>query len=55
VSRSALGFIQTIMERVPEAFSSGVKWPGRDADHSPPSGYEVKNSGTIPPLPHVPS
>jgi hypothetical protein len=24
-----------------------VKLPGRDADHSPPSGAEVKNDGTI--------
>jgi hypothetical protein len=24
------------------AFSLGVKWPGREADHSPPSSAEVK-------------
>jgi hypothetical protein len=24
------------------ALSLGVKWPGRDADHSPPSSAEVK-------------
>jgi hypothetical protein len=23
---------------------SGVKWPGREADYSPPSGAEVKNA-----------
>jgi hypothetical protein len=22
----------------------GVKWPGREADHSPPSSVEVKNA-----------
>jgi hypothetical protein len=34
------------------ALSMGVKWPGREADHSPPSSAEVKNGGAIPPLPH---
>jgi hypothetical protein len=29
---------------VPGALSLGIKWPGREADHSPPSG-------AIPPLP----
>jgi hypothetical protein len=24
-------------------FPGGKAWPGRDADHSPPSGAEVKN------------
>jgi hypothetical protein len=28
-----------------------VKWPGREADHSPLSSAEVDNGGTIPPLP----
>jgi hypothetical protein len=28
---------------VPGALSLVVKWPGREADHSPPSGAEVKN------------
>jgi hypothetical protein len=35
------------------ALPLGVKWPGREADHSPPSSTEVKNGGAIPPLPHV--
>jgi hypothetical protein len=29
----------------------GVKRPGREADHSPPSSAEVRNGGAIPPLP----
>jgi hypothetical protein len=33
----------------------GVKRPGREADHSPPSNAEVKNGGAIPPLSHMPS
>jgi hypothetical protein len=28
----------------------GVKRPGREADHSPPSNAEVKNGGAVPPL-----
>jgi hypothetical protein len=32
-------------------FSPGVKRPDRDTNHSPPSSAEVKNGGTIPPLP----
>jgi hypothetical protein len=30
------------------ALSIGVKRPGYDADHSPPTSAEVKNSGAIP-------
>jgi hypothetical protein len=33
----------------------GVKRPGREADRSPPSSAEVKNGGSMPPLPHTPS
>jgi hypothetical protein len=25
------------------AFSQGIKWPGREANHSPPSSVEVRN------------
>jgi hypothetical protein len=32
-------------------FFRGGKRPGREANHSPPSGSEVKNGGAIPPLP----
>jgi hypothetical protein len=35
------------------SFSPGVKRPGCEADHSPPSSTEVKNGGAIPPLLHV--
>jgi hypothetical protein len=40
-SRMALGPTQPI-QWVPEALSLGVKRPGREADHSPPSSAEVK-------------
>jgi hypothetical protein len=35
--------------------SPGIKWSGREADHSPPSFDEVKNGGAIHPLPHMSS
>jgi hypothetical protein len=31
----------------------GVKWQGLEADHSSPSSAEVKNGGTMLPLPHT--
>jgi hypothetical protein len=33
------------------ALTSGVKWPWRETDNSPPSSAEVKKGGAIPPLP----
>jgi hypothetical protein len=41
-SRTALGPTQLPIQWVPEALSLGVKLPGREADHSPPSSAEVK-------------
>jgi hypothetical protein len=35
--------------------SPGVKRPGSEADHSPPSSAEVKNGGAISPFPHTSS
>jgi hypothetical protein len=32
-------------------FPWGVKQPGHEADHSPPSSAKVKNGGAIPPFP----
>jgi hypothetical protein len=42
-SRPALGPTQPPIQRVPEAFSLGVKWPWREAAHSPPSSAEAEN------------
>jgi hypothetical protein len=50
-----LGFTQPPIQWVPEAFSPGVKRPGREADHSPPNSAEVKKMWTCNPLPHTPS
>jgi len=41
VSRPALGPTQRLNQWVPGALSQGIKWPGREADHSP-SSDEVK-------------
>jgi hypothetical protein len=43
-SRPILGATQPHIQRIPEALSLGVKWPGREADRSPPSIAEVKNT-----------
>jgi hypothetical protein len=43
-SRTALGPTQPPIQWVPGALSLGVKRPGREADHSPPSSAEVKNA-----------
>jgi hypothetical protein len=32
-----------------------VKWPGREADYSPPSGADVKNEWNCTSLPTIPS
>jgi hypothetical protein len=44
VSRTALGPTQSPIQWVTGALSLGVKRPGREADHSPPSSAEVKNA-----------
>jgi hypothetical protein len=51
ISRPALGPTQPPIQWEPGAFSPGVQWPRREADHSPSSSAEVKNGGAIPPLP----
>jgi hypothetical protein len=40
-SRTALGPTQPPIQWIPGALSLGVKWPGGEADHSPPSSAEV--------------
>jgi hypothetical protein len=41
-SRTSLGPTQPPIQWVPEALFLGIKWPGLEADHSPPSSAEVK-------------
>jgi hypothetical protein len=43
-SRTAMGPTQPPTQWVAGALSLGVKWPGREADHSPPSSAEIKNA-----------
>jgi hypothetical protein len=42
--RSVLGPTQPSIQWTPEAFSPGVKRPGREANHSPPTSIEVKKT-----------
>jgi len=42
ISRTALGPTQPPIQWVTGALSLGVKRPGHEADHSPPSSTEVK-------------
>jgi hypothetical protein len=44
VSRPTLGPTQPPIQWIPGALSLGVKRPGREANHSPPSSAEVKNA-----------
>jgi hypothetical protein len=41
-SRTALGHTQPPIQWVPRVLSRGVKRPGRETDHSPPTSAEVK-------------
>jgi hypothetical protein len=50
LSRPALGSIQSAIQWVPGALSSGVKRQSREADHTPPSSAEVINERAILPL-----
>jgi hypothetical protein len=43
-ARPALGPRQPPIQWVSGALSLGSKWPGCEADHSPPSNDEVKNA-----------
>jgi hypothetical protein len=42
-SRTVLRLTQPPIQWIPGALSLGVKRPGREADHAPPSSAEVKN------------
>jgi len=44
VSRPVLGHTQPPMQWIPRALSLGINGQGREADHSPPSTAEVKES-----------
>jgi hypothetical protein len=42
MSKLALLLTEPPMQWVPGALSLGVKWPGREANHSPPSSADFK-------------
>jgi hypothetical protein len=50
-SRPPAGPTQPLIQWAPRAVFPGVKWLGREADHSPTSSAEVKNGGVTRPLP----
>jgi hypothetical protein len=50
---AALGPTQTPIQWVPGALSLGLKWPGHEADLSPPSSVEVKNAWSCTSTPPV--
>jgi hypothetical protein len=54
-SRPTFGPTQPPIKWIPGAPSPGVKRPGREADHSPPSSAKVKNGEAILPLLHTTS
>jgi hypothetical protein len=54
-SRPALEPTRRPIQCVLAELSSGIIRPGREADLSHPSSAEVKNGGSIPPLPHTSS
>jgi len=52
-SRPALSPTQPLTQQVPGVPSLMVNWPALEADYSPPSGFEIKLRGSIPPLHHA--
>jgi hypothetical protein len=54
-SRLALGSAQIPIQWVPGAFSLGVKRPGREVDHSPPTSADVKKMWIYTSTPYTPS
>jgi hypothetical protein len=42
-TRPALGHTQLPIQRVPGTLSLGVKRPGNEAEHSPPSSAQINN------------
>jgi hypothetical protein len=52
ISRPALGPTQPPIQWVTWALSAGIKWPMREADHSPPPSAEVKNEWSCCPSPN---
>jgi len=48
-----LGLLHPPIHWVLGALSPGVKWPGREADHSPPCSAKVENSWSYTSTPPV--
>jgi hypothetical protein len=52
-SRTALETTKPPIKWVTGTSFTKVKWPGCEADHSPPSSVEIKNYEAMPPFPNV--
>jgi len=55
MSRPALGSTQSSIQWVPRALSKGVKPPGHEADHPPPSIKMLGICGAVLPFPNTSS
>jgi hypothetical protein len=55
VSRPVLGPTQAPIQWGLGTLSAGLKQPGHEAEHSPPSTTKVKNGGAILPFPDMSS
>lgn len=51
--RIALGPTHRLIQWALELFTLGARWPGREADNSPPSKAEVKNEWINIPTPSI--
>jgi len=47
------GATQSTIQLVPGALTSGIKWPGREADHLPPSSSDIKNACSYTSIPSI--
>jgi len=50
-TRPAMGSTQPPIQWVMGALTTGIKWLGHEADHSPPTGAEVKHAWSYTSIP----
>jgi len=53
VSRTALRPTQPPIQWIAGVLSLGIKRPGREADHSPPTSGEIRNAWSYTPTPPI--
>jgi hypothetical protein len=52
-SRPVMVSTISLLQWLPAVLFTEITQPNSEADHSPPTGVEVKNVEAIPPLPHT--